>query len=55
MIVRSCQPDAFGILEGGGGRRGWKMLLNKKAMVLNAFLRLVVVNLNLPWPFVWPV
>lgn len=54
-LVRSCQPDAFGILDGGGGRRGWKMPLNKKAMVLNAFLRLVLVNLNLPWPFVWPV
>lgn len=53
-LVRSCQPDAFGISDGEGGRRGWKMPPNKKAMVSNAFLRLVAVNLNLPWPFVWP-
>lgn len=45
---------AFGISDGEGGRRGWKMPPNKKAMVSNAFVRLVAVNLNLPWPFVWP-
>lgn len=53
-LVKSCQPDAFGISESEGGRRGWKMPLNKKAMVWNAFLRLVAADLNLPLPFVWP-
>lgn len=53
-LVRNCQPDAFGISESEGGRRGWKMPLNKKAMVWNAFLRLVAADLNLPLPFVWP-
>lgn len=54
-LVRSCQPDVFGISEGEGERRGWKIPLNKNAMVLNAFLRLVAVNLNLLSPSVWPV